>query len=634
MKFLSFFVLQLFVCSFAFCQDNISLIPQPASLVKGNGSFVFPSTIVIVANNNEHLIKMQKMLAAQIERATGKKVQQVIGTKAILLKSIFLEMVNDKSIPNEGYRLKVNANGVTLSATSPAGIFYGMQTLLQLFPKEIESNTVIANTSWKIPFVTIEDQPRFGWRGVMLDVVRHWFTKEQVKDFIDDMVRFKFNMLHLHLSDDQGWRIEIKSLPKLTSVGAWRADRVGRWGDFTKPTPDEPKTYGGFYTQEDMKELIAYAKERYVTIMPEIDIPGHSLAAVASYPELTCTTDSTYQVNAGERFMIWPGNGTFYGILDNTLCPANEKVYEFLDKVFTEIAAIFPYEYIHMGGDECYKGFWEKSEAIKQLMQRENLKDMHEVQSYFVKRVQKIINAKGKKMMGWDEIMEGGLASGASVMSWQGMKGGTTAAKAKHHVVMSPNDFAYVDLYQGDPIAEPPTYSKVLLNKSYQFDPLPPGVDSSYILGGQCNLWAERLHTVRHMQYMLWPRALAISESVWSPTSKKNWTDFIRRVENQFERFDITETNYSRSMYDPAFIAKKDANGQLQIELSTQIEGLNIHFSFDEFPPDRFYPIYKTALSVPKDAANLKVITYRGKEQVGKPISMPIAELKKRAKIN
>ncbi|RYD76050.1 MAG: beta-N-acetylhexosaminidase [Sphingobacteriales bacterium] len=633
MKIILFFCLQCIIGLSALCQ-NISLIPQPVSLVKGNGSFVFPATITIAASNDPDIIKIQNILATQIEAASGKSVQTLVGKKASLLKGISLEVVKDASIPKEGYRLRVNAAGVSLTATSASGIFYGVQTLLQLFPKEIESKTAISNVAWKIPFVTIEDHPRFGWRGVMLDVVRHWFTIEQVKDFMDDMVRFKFNMLHLHLSDDQGWRIEIKSLPKLTEVGAWRADRVGRWGDFTKPTADEPKTYGGYYTQEDMKELIAYAKERYITIMPEIDVPGHSLAAVASYPELTCTTDSTYQVNAGERFMIWPGNGTFYGILDNTLCPANEKVYEFLDKVFTEIAAIFPYEYIHMGGDECYKGFWEKSEAVKQLMQRENLNDMHEVQSYFVKRVQKIINSKGKKMMGWDEIMEGGLASGASVMSWQGMKGGTAAAKAKHHVVMSPNDFAYVDLYQGDPIAEPPTYSKVLLKKSYEFNPLPPGVDSQYILGGQANLWAERLHTVRHMQYMLWPRTLAIAESVWSPTHKKNWPDFVKRVEYQFERFDVAETNYSRSMYDPAFIAKKDANGQLLIEMTTQIEGLSIHYSFDEFPPDRFYPVYSKPLSVPKDAANLKVITYRGKEQVGKPISMPVAELKKRAKIN
>lgn len=635
MKTILFVCFQLVISASAFCQKtNISLIPQPAFMVEGTGKFVLPSSISIGATADKDVIKIQQVLGTQLAAATGKAVQYLTIEKTGTPQTISLQLVKDNSIPKEGYRLQVNASGIVLQATEPSGIFYGVQTLLQLLPKEIESKQPTENVNWSIPFVTIEDQPRFGWRGVMLDVVRHWFTKEQVKDFIDDMVRFKFNMLHLHLSDDQGWRIEIKSLPKLTEVGAWRAPRTGRWGDFTKPSANEQKTYGGFYTQQDMKELIRYAQDRYVTIMPEIDVPGHSLAAVASYPELTCTKDSSYQVNAGERFMIWPGNGTFYGTLDNTLCPANEKVYEFLDKVFTEIAALFPYEYIHMGGDECYKGFWKKSAAVAQLMKREKLKDMHEVQSYFVKRVQKIINSKGKKMMGWDEIMEGGLASGASVMSWQGMKGGTAAAKAKHPVVMSPNDFAYVDLYQGDPIAEPPTYSKVLLNKAYQFDPLPPGVDSNYILGGQCNLWSERLHTVRHMEYMLWPRALATAESVWSPTSKKNWPDFIRRVENQFERFDIAETNYSRSMYDPIFTAKKDASGNLQIELSTQIEGLSIHYSFDEFYPDHFYPAYDKPLSVPKDAANLKVVTYRGDEQVGKQISMPVAELKKRAKIS
>jgi hexosaminidase len=361
-------------------------------------------------------------------------------------------------------------------------------------------------------------------------------------------------------------------------------------------------------------------------------VPGHSLAAVAAYHELTCTPDSTYQVNSGERFMIWPGNGTFYGTLDNTLCPANEKVYELLDKVFTEVAALFPFQYIHMGGDECYKGFWEKSEAVKQLMQREGLKDMHEVQSYFVKRVEKIISSKGKKMMGWDEIMEGGLAPGASVMSWQGMKGGIAAAGAGHPVVMSPNDYAYVDLYQGDPVAEPLTYSMVRLNKSYSFDPLPKGVDSTLILGGQCNLWSERLSTMRHAQYMLWPRGLAIAESVWSLPSKKNWNDFVNRVEKQFERFDMANTKYSRSMYDPIFTAKKDAEGKLSIVLSTEIEGLNIHYTFDETYPDNFYPIYEGPLSVPKEASNLRVITYRGNEQVGKMITMPVAELTRRMK--
>ncbi|MEO6133524.1 MAG: family 20 glycosylhydrolase [Ginsengibacter sp.] len=443
------------------------------------------------------------------------------------------------------------------------------------------------------------------------------------------MVKFKYNMFHFHLTDDQGWRIEIESLPKLTEIGAWRAPRVGRWSEFSKPSPDEPKNYGGFYTHDDLKEIIKYASDRFVTILPEVDVPGHSLAAVASYPELSCTP-GTYQVNSGDKFMVWEKGG-FYGLIDNTLCPANEATYTFLDKVFTEVAALFPYEYIHIGGDEAYKGYWEKSTEVQKLMKREGLKNMDQVQSYFIKRVQKIVNSKGKKIIGWDEILDGGLAPGATVMSWRGMKGGIAAAKMNHHVVMTPNDFAYFDLYQGDLVAEPPTYSVVRLNKAYQFDPLPPGVDPSLILGGQCNLWSERLNTMRHAEYMLWPRGLATAESVWSPLLEKNWNKFYHKVENQFERFDVSETKYSRSMYDPIFTSTTNDKDGLLIEMKTEIEGLDIYYSFDETEPDKFYPKYSKPLSIPKDASNLKIITYRDNIPVGKLIIMPIAEMQKRA---
>jgi hexosaminidase len=291
-----------------------------------------------------------------------------------------------------------------------------------------------------------------------------------MEQFIDEMVKYKYNLLHWHLTDDQGWRIEIKSLPRLTEVGSWRVDKTGRFGTFSKPEPDEPRTYGGFYTQQDIKDIVQYAKDRFVDVLPEIDVPGHSLAAIAAYPELVCTP-GTYQVNSGEKFMEWPAGGHFYGLVDNALCPANEKVYEFLDKVFTEVAQLFPFEYIHMGGDETARNFWEKSPLIKALMKKEKLKDLNEVQSYFVKRVEKIINAKGKKMIGWDEILDGGLAPNAAVMSWRGMKGGIEAAKQGHEVVMSPTDFAYIDYMQGDG-PEPPVYATLRLKKAYEFEPV------------------------------------------------------------------------------------------------------------------------------------------------------------------
>ena len=615
----------------AHAADSINIIPQPVKLVPVAGRFVLPSQVTVVLNSKvQELNDAASRFATQLQTASGRQVKiESDGKTRPGAIHLVLNKTNDSELGDEGYTLKVSSEGAFVHANRPAGLYYGIQTLLQLLPKEIESASLAPLEVWSMPNVEITDYPRFEWRGMMLDVARHFFTKEEVKGFIDNMVKFKYNRLHWHLSDDQGWRIEIKSLPKLTEVGAWRAPRTGVWNEFTKPAPDEPKTYGGFYTQEDIKEVIEYAKARFVTILPEIDVPGHSLAAVASYPELSCTP-GTYQVNAGERFMVWE-KGTFYGLIDNTLCPANDYTYEFLDKVFTEIAALFPFEYIHIGGDEAYKGYWEKSEACQKLMKREGLKNVEELQSYFVKRVQKIVNAKGKKIIGWDEILEGGLAPGATVMSWRGMAGGIAAAKMKHHVVMSPSDYAYFDLMQGDKVAETFVYSTVLLNKSYQFDPVPAGIDPDYILGGQCNLWTEKITNTRHMNYMLWPRGLATAESVWSPKSQKDWTSFYKRVEKQFERFDVAETKYSRSMYDPIFTSTiKDST--LLIHMDTQIEGLDIYYSFDETAPDRFYPKYTEPLSIPKDASNLKVVTYRGTEQVGKQITMPVKEMRGRAK--
>ena len=543
-----------------------------------------------------------------------------------------INKISDKAIGEEGYTLSVSEKNIVISANKPAGLFYGAQTLLQLFPREIESKSTVNNISWKVPAVSISDYPRFGWRGLMLDVARHFFTKQQVKDFIDEMVKYKYNLLHMHLTDDEGWRIEIKSLPKLTSVGAWNVKRVGYFGTFAPPAADEPRNYGGFYTQDDIKELVQYAKERFVNILPEIDVPGHSLAAVASYPELSCTPGAeNYKVRSGEEIMDWSHGAPPVALEDNTLCPANEKVYDFLNKVMTEVAQLFPFGYIHVGGDECPKNFWEKSDAIKELMKKEKLKTQEEVQSYFEKRLEKIVESKGKKFMGWDEILEGGLAPNALVMSWRGMKGGIEAAKMGHEVVMTPTDFVYLDYMQSDGIIEPHVYATLRLKTAYEFEPVPAGVDAKYIKGGQGNLWSEQLYNVRHMQYMLWPRSLAIAECLWSPKEKKDWNNFAKKAEANFERMDIQQVKYSRALFDPIFTAKKDANDSLQIELSTEVEGLDIYYSFDNSHPDNFYPKYTTPLSVPKESVMLKVITYRDGKPIGRQIDMPINELRKRA---
>ncbi len=610
-------------------KTEIAVIPVPVKLIQSGGVFNLPNNISITAPADPELQQTILFLQKRLSTATGNTVAINKQSTASTIQ-LDLNKSADAVIGNEGYYLTVTPTSILIKANKPAGLFYGVQTLLQLFPKEIESAIAIKQVKWQVPCVEIMDHPRFGWRGLMLDVSRHFFTKQEVKTFIDDMVRYKFNLLHWHLTDDEGWRIEIKGLPRLTEVGAWNVKKVGYFGTFSVPGPDEPRNYGGFYTQEDIKEIIQYAKERFVNVLPEIDVPGHSLAAITAYPELSCSgAAGNPRVGSGESIKDWSKH---VALIDDNLCPANENVYVFLDKVITQVAQLFPFEYIHMGGDECFKTFWEKSDAVKALMRKEGLKNMESVQAYFEKRVEKIVSSKGKKFMGWDEILEGGLAPGAAVMSWRGMKGGIEAAKMGHEVVMSPTDFTYIDYMQADVVMEPRIYATLRLNKTYQFEPVPPGVDAKLIKGGQANLWTEQIYNMRHLQYMVWPRAFAIAESVWSPKEKKNWKNFVTRVEDHFKRYDVAEKKYAPSMYDPIFTAKKDAKGKLSIELSTEIEGLDIYYSFDNSFPDRFYPKYTSPLSVPTDAVMLKVITYRGKEPIGRMTFMPIKDMQSRMK--
>lgn len=612
-----------------------AIIPEPVSLEQKSGEFLLTNNTVIEisADDNTSVNAVANYLATLLNKPTGYNLSVSKSSTGNNIKLI-LNTSYDSELGEEGYLLTVATSGVTISANKPAGLFYGVQSFIQLLPKEIESKIVVDKKDWTIPAVVIKDYPRFGWRGLMFDVSRHFFTKDEVKAFIDDMAKYKFNLLHLHLTDDQGWRIEIKSLPKLTSIGAWNVKKIGTFNYFSDPLPNEPRDYGGFFTQDDIRDIVQYAKENFINILPEIDVPGHSLAAIASYPELSCTPGADkYRVNSGEKFMVWPPKGHFYGLVDNTLCPANPKVYEFLDKVFTEVAALFPFEYIHMGGDETARNFWEKSPQIKALMQREKLKNLDEVQSYFVKKVEKIVESKGKKLIGWDEILQGGLAPNAAVMSWRGIDGGIAAAKMKHEVVMSPTTFAYLDYMQGDAAIEPPVYATLRLNKAYQFEPVPEGVDAKYIKGGQANLWTEQVYNFRHLQYMVWPRAFAIAESVWSPKEKKNWKNFVPRVERQFERFDMADKKYAPSMYDPIIKAVKSPNNLPEVELSTEIEGLDIYYSFDNSFPDKFYPKYTAPIEVPKDAVTMRMITYRDGKVIGRMVSIPVATLKSRAGI-
>jgi len=609
---------------------EIAIIPEPVLMTKSSGHFILPENVMVQAMATPEMKFVTDHLQERISTATGSFISTSSNAASAIIKLVLNERANAQ-LGKEGYQLSVTPTQITMRANTETGLFYAVQTLLQLFPKEIESKDLAKDVQWKVPCVEIKDYPRVGWRGLMFDVARHFFTKNEVKQYIDAMSKYKYNILHLHLTDDEGWRLEIKGLPKLTEVGAWNVKKIGSFGEFTPPAADEPRNYGGFYTQDDIKEIIQYAKERFVNILPEIDVPGHSLAVIASYPELSCTPGAeNYKVRSGERIMDWSRGAPPIALVDNTLCPANEKVYQFLDSVITQVAALFPFEYIHMGGDEAPKNYWEKTPAISDLMKKEGLKNMQQVQGYFEKRVQKIVESKGKKFMGWDEIMEDDLSPGAAVMSWRSVNAGIDASLKKHEVVMSPTAYAYLDYMQSDVIAEPKVYASLRLSKSYEFDPIPAGANPQYIKGGQANLWTEQVYNIRQAEYMTWPRAFAIAESVWSPKEKKNWPVFFAKVEQHFKRFDIAETKYAPSVYDPIFKVSRSADKQLLIDLSTEVDGLDIYYSFDNSYPDRFYPKYTEKITAPKDATLLRVITYRGKEPVGRMLNMPIDELNKR----
>ena len=617
-----------FTSIMAFAQNrSIQIIPQPVTVEELEGYFILEKNAIIGYNKPEAK-QVAEMLAKKLSIPTGFDLMVRQGSSGTI--QLDLENMAEQKVGTEGYKLESSSRGVIISANQPAGLYYGIQTLLQLLPKEIESKT-LTHIAWTIPAARITDYPRFGWRGLMLDVSRHFFTKEEVKQYIDEMSRYKYNVFHWHLTDDNGWRIEIKSLPKLTDVGAWRVERMGHFGEREAPKDGEPAIYGGFYTQEDIREIIQYAKDRFVTIIPEIDIPGHSMAALAAYPELSCTKNPDTKVNPGSNFAEWHGDGTFTMFIDNTLNPSDEKVYEFLDKVFSEVATLFPGDYIHAGGDECYKGFWEKDKGCQALMKKLKVNEVEKLQGYFMERVEKILNEKGKKLMGWDEILEGGISPGASVMSWRGIEGGIEAAHLGHDVVMSPTTFAYLDYTQGDPTVDPPIYANLRMEKCYSFDPVPEGVDSKYILGGQGNLWTEHLPTYRSVEYMTYPRAWALAEVFWSPKESKNWGNFIKRAENQFDRSDLAGVNYSKAIYD-AIVKTRRENGKLILELSSEVPGLEIYYTLNGTMPDDHASKYVQSVKIPDGPVTLRVITYREGQPIGHLITLDRNMLEGRAR--
>jgi len=444
------------------------------------------------------------------------------------------------------YSLKVSAAGVKISSNNRAGVFYGMQSLIQLLP-------TTKSARLNIPYVTVNDAPRFGYRGMHLDVGRHFFPVSDVKKYIDYLALHKMNYFHWHLTEDQGWRIEIKKYPKLTSVGAFRKGTITGHapGTGTDETP-----HGGFYTQEEVKDVVAYAAKRYITIIPEIEMPGHASAAIAAYPELSCFPDEPTPIKPNTP---WTGdkNGKqvqqTFGVFTDVFSPT-EKTFAFLQDVLDEVIPLFPSKYIHIGGDESPKDNWKRSEFCQQLIKEKGLKDEHELQSYFIQRMEKYINGKGKQIIGWDEILEGGLAPNATVMSWRGEQGGIDAAKQKHNVIMTPSTYVYFDYAQSRPEDSLTIGGYLPIQKVYSYDPIPKELavdEQKYILGAQANLWTEYIGNMKKLQYMIFPRITALSEVLWSPKEGRSWEEFEPRLKQQTQRYDLWKINYSKAYLNP-----------------------------------------------------------------------------------
>ena len=523
---------------FTFTENDISIIPKPQEMVLGDASFTFTKQTTFFVEN-EAQRKAVELLVSKLEKAAGLELDIKTGetptTNAVVLS-------NKPSITEEGYELEINKGLVKISASRAAGFFYGVQSLRQLLPPEIDSKQK-TSANWAVPAISIKDYPQFKWRGFMLDVSRHFRDKPYILKLIDNLALHKINTLHLHLVDDQGWRVEIKGYPKLTEVGAWRVDHEDKhWNSRPKQKPGEKATYGGFYTQDDIKEIVAYAQERHITVVPEIEMPAHVTSALAAYPEYSCT---------GGPFTVPPGG--LWPITD-IYCAGNDKTFEFLENVLDEVLELFPSKYIHIGGDEATKTEWGKCHKCQKRLKKEGLKNVEELQSYFIKRIEKYLLANNRVLIGWDEILEGGLAPEATVMSWRGFKGGIEAAEQGHDVVMTPTGYCYFDYYQGPEDQEPLAWGGSLpVSKVYQFNPVPEEMDeeaAKHVIGGQANLWTEYVQSEAQAEYMTFPRIAALSEAVWTKQENKNWEDFSGRLNQLFARYGQLGINYAKSAFN------------------------------------------------------------------------------------
>lgn len=588
------------------------VVPNPTRLEPGKGYFVItPKTQVVYFVDNKEMLFTVDFLASVLRTATGYTMRVRDAFQMPGENFIFFNYIHDAELGEEGYRLDVTRRRVSISANNDAGFFYGVQTLLQLLPTEVYSAQRAKGVRWQIPAVSITDKPRFSWRGMHLDVSRHFFPKEFIKTYIDILAMHKMNVFHWHLTDDQGWRIEIKRYPRLTSIGSWRVDREDRsWVDREPQHEGEQATYGGFYTQEEIRQIVAYALARHITIVPEIEMPAHTTAALVAYPQFSCT-GGPFTVPPGG---VWP--------LTCIYCAGNDSTFEFLQNVLDEVLQLFPGDFIHIGGDEADKTEWRKCPKCQNRIKQEGLKDESELQSYFVRRIERFLISRGRRLIGWDEILEGGLAPEATVMSWRGINGGIAAARAGHDVVMSPVSHCYFDYYQGTWDAEPPAIGGYTpLSKVYTFEPVPDSLtaeQAKHILGAQANVWTEYIPVPGHAQYMTLPRMAAMAEVLWSPKESRDWQDFIPRVELQMKRYDALHYTYAKSAYLVSAIARFDsASRQMTVTLASEMNTPVIRYTLDGTDPVKTSPRYIQPLSM-RETSVIRAGAFHNGRLVGK----------------
>lgn len=562
-----------------FTKNDLNIIPQPQSMVLGKGYFQFTQETVFVID--PALMPAQLPFLEQFERASGFK----FAVQKVALSGSSVVIDTDKSLPKEGYTLAVTPEKIDIKASDYNGALYALQTLRQLLPNEVES-TKLVKRDWLVHAVTISDAPQYQWRGLMLDVSRHFFPKEYILKTLDRMAMLKLNTFHFHLVDNEGWRIEIKKYPKLTEVGAWRVDQEDKLWDertpntanaFANPTT-APKKYGGFYTQEDIKEIVAYASARGITVIPEIEMPAHAMSAIAAYPELSCHK-RPIGVPSGA---VWP--------ITDIYCAGQEETFDFIEEVLTEVLALFPSQYIHIGGDEATHTEWEHCPKCQLRMKEHQLKNVHQLQSYFIRRIDDFLTSKGRTLVGWDEIMDGGLAKNAVVMNWRGIEVGKKALAQGNPIVLTSD--CYIDNYQGLPDYEPQANGGYLpLKKLYNYDLekealADASLEKNKVLGTQANLWAEHVGSTEHSEYMLFPRLLALAEISWTNDKLKDWDSFMRRTQHFMQRMDVMGIHYARSVYQ-VVPTVENKEGNIYLKLECEVPNADIRYALGDTPIEK-----------------------------------------------